>query len=124
MQIDLTALVVWIAISVTVIPGAAFSLWAIWRGKEEFRKKMDNSVPIVWNAVQQIIRKAGGQLPEGKKPIDLAIDLLKRFVKLTPKQEAAARIALQAYHESQGHPDAKPGVKDLGSALSENQVQR
>lgn len=117
---DPVFVLVWVGIVVSVVLPTLGTLWAIWKKGDTFRTKLDHSVPIVWNAVQQALRKAGGKLPNGQEPLDFAMGLIKNFVKLTPAQEQMARIALRAYHESQGAPDPLPAKKDTGSALTAN----
>lgn len=106
MQIDPKMIFEWMQAIIAVGIPLAAALWGVWMKKASVDKKVAESVPIVWGAVQQALRRNGGKLPGGKVPLAYAMELLTSVVKLNPKQRAMAELALQAYHEAQGAPDA------------------
>jgi len=84
--------------------------------KESAWEKVREAVPLVWQAVQQELRKNGNVLPNGKTPLEFALELLEDVLHLTPQQRSWAELALKAYHESQGAPE--PGAV-IGAAAAE-----
>lgn len=106
MQIDPKIIFEWMQVIISVGIPLAAGLWGVWMKKTSIDKKINESVPVIWGAVQQALRKNGGKLPGGKVPLAYGMELLSSVVKLSPQQRTMAELALQAYHESQGAPDA------------------
>lgn len=111
-SLDPATLFQWVSIIFMFGFSVIGSLWAVWKKNETFQQKLNEAIPIVWNAVQQALRKNNNVLPGGKTPLEFALDLLQKFVKLTPAQIEMAKIAIAAYHEAQGAPE--PGAVPAG----------
>lgn len=109
MQFDVKTILDWVELVVAVGIPVALALWGIWKKDQSVDKKIAESVPLVWGAVQQALRKGDGKLPGGKQPLAYALEMLSGFVKMNDKQKQMAEVALRAYHEAQGAPD--PGKK-------------
>lgn len=104
-SLDPAMLFAWLKIILVVGIPVAMALWGVWKKNESIEAKIKDSAPIIWNVVQQELRKNGGKLPNGQSPLDYALGLFGKIVPLSASQKALAEMALKAYHESQGAPD-------------------
>ena len=105
MSFDPVLVFAWLKVIVAVGFPVALALWGIWRKNETIEEKIKESAPMIWNVVQQELRKNGGTLPNGLTPLAFALSLFEKIVPLSASQKALAEMALKAFHESQGAPD-------------------
>ncbi len=94
---------VWLAIELGI--PVAGTIWAVWFSKKTMREKINDTAPIIWNVVQQALRKGGGKLANGKSPIDYGLELFEHYVPINSQTKAWIIMALKAVHEEKGAPD-------------------
>lgn len=83
-------------------------VWAVINKRKSVAQALDDLIPVVWNVVQQELRKNDGKLPNGKSPLEYAVELIQQSpVKVSKKSLPLVEMKLKAYHEKMGAPSAK-----------------